>query len=107
VSLVDGAADAVLLWSVLVPLFETLIEPIRVRAAGPGKTIDDQRQLWSGFEERYRLLGIAGDVLEAFRFGGGWHRLDRHGQQHARLRLLDALAAVDPLQLVSRCATNR
>lgn len=102
VSLVDGAADAVLLWSVLVPLFETLIEPIRVRAAGPRKTIDDQRQLWSGIEERYRLLGIASDVLEAFRFGGGWHQLDRHGQQHARLRLLDALAAVDPLQLVTR-----
>ncbi len=37
VSLVDGAADAVLLWAVLVPLFETLIEPIRVRAAGPGR----------------------------------------------------------------------
>ncbi|MEU6578304.1 TerD family protein [Streptomyces sp. NPDC046805] len=102
VSLVDGAADAVLLWSVLVPLFETLIEPIRVRAAGPGKTIDDQRLLWSGIEERYRLLGIAGDVLDAFRFGGGWHRLDRHGQQRARLHLLDALAAVDPLQLVTR-----
>lgn len=102
VSLVDGAADAVLLWAVLVPLFETLIEPIRVRAAGSGKTTDDQRQMWSGIEERYRLLGIAGDVLDAFRFGGRWHRLDRHGQQHARLRLLDALAAVDPLQLVTR-----
>ncbi|MEV0175421.1 TerD family protein [Streptomyces sp. NPDC050803] len=102
VSLVDGAADAVLLWSVLVPLFETLIEPIRVRAAGPTKTIDDQRQLWSGIEERYRLLGIASDALEAFRFGGGWHRLDRHGQHHARLHLLDAVAAVDPLQLVTR-----
>ncbi|MFE3032556.1 TerD family protein [Streptomyces canus] len=102
VSMVDGAADAVLLWSALVPLFETLIEPIRVRAAGPTKTIDDQRQLWSGIEERYRLLGIASDVLEDFRFGGGWHRLDRNGQQHARLRLLDALADVDPLQLVTR-----
>ncbi|MEU9397828.1 TerD family protein [Streptomyces sp. NPDC048324] len=102
VSMVDGAADAVLLWSVLVPLFETLIEPIRVRAAGPTKTIDDQRQLWSGIEERYRQLGIAGDVLEDFRFGSEWHRLDRNGQQHARLRLLDALAAVDPLQLVTR-----
>ncbi|MFF8352947.1 TerD family protein [Streptomyces chartreusis] len=102
VSLVAEAADAVLLWSVLVPLSETLIEPIRVRAAGPAKTIDDQRRLWSGIEERYRLLGIADDALEAFRFGGGWHRLDRIGQQHARLRLLDALTAVDPLQLVTR-----
>ncbi|MFK0288806.1 TerD family protein [Streptomyces sp. NPDC090499] len=102
ISLVDGSADAVLLWSVLVPLFETLIEPIRVRAAGPAKTIDDQRRLWSGIEDRYRLLGIADDALEAFRFGGGWHRLDRPGQQRARLRLLDALAAVDPLQLVTR-----
>ncbi|WP_246212319.1 hypothetical protein [Streptomyces abyssomicinicus] len=35
--LVDGSADAVLLWSVLVPLFETLIDPIRVRADGPGQ----------------------------------------------------------------------
>ena len=102
ISLVDGSADAVLLWSVLVPLFETLTEPIRVRAAGPAKTIDDQRWLWSGIEERYRLLGVADEALEAFRFGGGWHRLDRPGQQRARLRLLDALAAVDPLQLVTR-----
>lgn len=100
--LVDGSADAVLLWSVLVPLFETLIEPIRVRAAGPAKTIDDQRRLWSGIEERYRLLGIADETLEDFRFGGGWHRLDRPGQQSARLRLLDALTTVDPLQLVTR-----
>ncbi|MFF4576293.1 TerD family protein [Streptomyces sp. NPDC001410] len=100
--LVDGSADAVLLWSVLVPLFETLIEPIRVRAAGPAKSIDDQRRLWSGIEERYRLLGIADEALEDFRFGGGWHRLDRPGQQRARLRLLDALTAVDPLQLVTR-----
>ncbi|AZM58165.1 MULTISPECIES: TerD family protein [unclassified Streptomyces] len=105
VSMVDGTADAVLLWSVLVPLFEALIEPIRVRAAGPAKTIDDQRRLWADIEERYRLLGIAGDTLEAFRFGGGWHRLDRPGQQHARLRLLDALTAVDPLQLVTRHRT--
>ncbi|MFF1322409.1 TerD family protein [Streptomyces chartreusis] len=102
VSLVDGAADAVLLWSVLVPLFETLIEPVRVRAAGPTKAIEDQRRLWSGIEERYRLLGIADEALEIFSFGGGWHRLDRFGQQRARLRLLDALMAVDPLQLVTR-----
>ncbi len=102
ISLVDGSADAVLLWSVLVPLFDTLTEPIRVRAAGPAKTIDDQRRLWSGIEERYRLLGVADEALEAFRFGGGWHRLDRPGQQRARLRLLDALTAVDPLQLVTR-----
>ncbi|MFD5016932.1 TerD family protein [Streptomyces chartreusis] len=102
VSLVDGAADAVLLWSVLVPLFETLIEPVRVRAAVPPKAIDDQRRLWSGIEERYRLLGIADEALETFNFGGGWHQLDRLGQQYARLRLLDAIAAVDPLQLVTR-----
>ncbi|MFF9119029.1 TerD family protein [Streptomyces massasporeus] len=102
VSLVDGAAEAVLLWSLLVPLFETLIEPIRVRAAGPAKAVDDQQQLWSGIEERYRLLGIANEALEIFSFGGGWHRLDRPGQQRARLRLLDALTDVDPLQLVTR-----
>lgn len=102
VSLVDGAADAVLLWSVLVPLFETLIEPVRVRAAGPAKAIDDQQRLWSGIEVRYRLLGIADEALEIFSFGGGWHRLDRLGQQRARLHLLDALSAVDPLQLVTR-----
>ncbi|MFE4758757.1 TerD family protein [Streptomyces mirabilis] len=102
VSLVDGAADAVLLWAVLIPLFETLIEPIRVRAAGPAKADEDQQRLWSGIEERYRLLGIGEDALEEFRFGGGWHELDRYGQQRARLRLLDALASVDPLQLVTR-----
>jgi hypothetical protein len=101
VSVVEGA-DAVLLWALLVPLFETLLEPVRVRAAGPAGTVEDQRQQWSRIEEHYRLLGIGQDALEEFRFGGGWHQLDRHEQQRARLRLLDTLAAADPLQLVTR-----
>ncbi|MET9437567.1 TerD family protein [Streptomyces sp. NPDC006551] len=101
VSVLEGA-DAVLLWTLLVPLFETLLEPVRVRAAGPAGSVEDQLQQWSGIEERYRSLGLHQDTLEAFRFGGGWGQLDRLGQQRARLELLDALAATDPLQLVTR-----
>ncbi|MFF1872606.1 TerD family protein [Kitasatospora herbaricolor] len=100
-TLLEGA-DAVLLWALLVPLFETLLEPVRVRAAGPAGSHEDQRQLWSAIEERYRLLGIDSGALDVFRFGGGWHRLDRKGQQRARLELLNALAAVDPVQVVAR-----
>lgn len=99
---VGEGADVVLLWALLVPLFETLLEPVRVRAAGPSGPVEDQLQQWSGIEERYRLLGLDQDALEAFRFGGGWGQLDRYGQQRARLRLLDALAGADPLQLVAR-----
>ncbi|MFH9002131.1 TerD family protein [Streptomyces afghaniensis] len=101
VSVVAGA-DAVLLWALLVPLFETLLEPVRVRATGPAGTVEDQQEQWAGIEERYRLLGLGQDALEEFRFGGGWHRLDRRGQQRARLQLLDTLTATDPLQLVTR-----
>lgn len=100
-NVVEGA-DAVLLWALLVPLFETLLEPVRVRAAGPAGTREEQQQLWSSLEDRYRSLGIGSSALEVFRFGGGWHLLDRDGQQQARLRLLDALAAVDPVQLAAR-----
>ncbi|MFD5623608.1 TerD family protein [Streptomyces yangpuensis] len=98
---VEGA-DAVLLWALLMPLFETVLEPVRVRAAGPTGTREEQRQLWSAVESRYRSLGIGSGALEAFRFGGDWHLLDRAGQQQARLRLLDALASVDPVQLAGR-----
>ncbi|MEU7489602.1 TerD family protein [Streptomyces sp. NPDC042319] len=94
--------DTVLLWALLVPLFETLLQPVRLRAAGEIFSRTDQQQFWTAIEERYRLLGIDEGALEAFRFGGTWHRLDRAGQQQARLGLLDTLAAADLEQLVAR-----
>ncbi|MER5775123.1 TerD family protein [Streptomyces sp. NPDC002039] len=95
-------ADTVLLWALLIPLFETLMEPVRIRAAGPIGSTEEQRQLWSGVEERFAHLGLDGDVLARFRFGGGWHALDRVGQQGARLELMHSLAAGDLTQLVAR-----
>ncbi|MFD5922156.1 TerD family protein [Kitasatospora sp. NPDC058201] len=104
---VAEGGDVVLLWALLVPLFETLMEPVRVRAAGPAGTREEQRQVWAAIEDRYRLLGIASRALEVFRFGGGWHALDRRGQQQARLDLLEALAAADLEQLVARHRMQR
>ncbi|WP_030159920.1 TerD family protein [Streptomyces sp. NRRL S-244] len=101
ISAVDSA-DLVLLWALLNPLFETLMEPVRIRAAGPIGSVEEQRQLWGGIESRFARLGLAPDVLECFRFGAGWHRLDRAGQHRARLDLLDSLAASDLSQLVAR-----
>lgn len=101
VPLAEGG-DAVQLWSLLIPLFDGLMEPIRVRAAGPVGSLEDQRQLWRGIEEYYRSLGIGPEALEVFRFEGGWHRLDRIGQQQARIHLLNAIAAADPAHLVAR-----
>jgi stress response protein SCP2 len=99
--------DAVLLWALLVPLFETLLQPIRLRAAGEIFPRTEQQRFWTAIEERYRLLGIDESALEAFRFGGGWHKLDRAGQQQARLRLLDTLAAADLVQLAARHRIQR
>ncbi|MFE5806231.1 TerD family protein [Streptomyces sp. NPDC056491] len=101
ISAVDSA-DQVLLWALLNPLFETVMEPVRVRAAGPIGSVKEQRQLWDGIESRFARLGLAPDVLERFRFGAGWHRLDRGAQHRARLDLLDSLAADDLSQLVAR-----
>ncbi|GGQ89055.1 TerD family protein [Streptomyces althioticus] len=97
----DGA-DTLLVWALLVPLFDALLEPVKVRAAGPAGSPEEQQQLWAGIEERYRVLGLDDGALDVFRFGGGWHRLDRTGQQQARLALLNTLAAADPAQLVAR-----
>jgi stress response protein SCP2 len=99
--------DTVLLWALLVPLFETLLQPIRLRAAGEIFPRTEQQRFWTVIEERYRLLGVDGSALEAFRFGGGWHQLDRAGQQQARLELLDTLAAADLVQLVARHRIQR
>ncbi|MFE4337258.1 TerD family protein [Streptomyces sp. NPDC056831] len=94
--------DTVLLWALLVPLFETLLQPVRLRAAGEIFPRTEQQRFWTAIEERYRLLGIDEGALEAFRFGSGWHQLDRTGQQQAHLGLLDTLAAADLVQLVAR-----
>ncbi|MEU4110876.1 TerD family protein [Streptomyces sp. NPDC027717] len=99
--------DTVLLWALLVPLFETLLEPVRLRAAGEIFPPTQQRRFWAVIEERYRLLGVGEGALEAFRFGGGWHELDRTGQQQARLDLLESLAAADLVQVVARHRIQR
>ncbi|MGA6160515.1 TerD family protein [Stenotrophomonas sp. NPDC087984] len=99
--------DTVLLWALLVPLFETLLQPVRLRAAGEIFPRTEQQRYWTAIEERYRLLGINEGALEAFRFGGGWHQLDRAGQQQARLALLDTLAAADLVELVARHRIQR
>ncbi|MEV8058769.1 hypothetical protein AB0P37_20245 [Streptomyces antimycoticus] len=99
--------DTVLLWALLVPLFETLLEPVRLRAAGEIFPRTEQQRFWTAIEERYRLLGIDEGALGAFRFGGGWHQLDRTGQQQTRLGLLDTLASADLVQLVARHRIQR
>ncbi|MEI5011690.1 TerD family protein [Streptomyces sp. PmtA] len=102
VFLTDGATDAVLLWSLLVPLFDTLMEPVRMRATGPTGSVEEQLQLWETVENRYRLLGIGAGALDMFQFQGGWHRLDRKAQQRARVELVDVLADTDPIRLAAR-----
>lgn len=96
------STDTVLLWALLVPLFETLLQPVRLRAAGEIFSPTEQRRYWAAIEERYRMLGIDTGALEVFCFGGGWHELDRVGQQQARVRLLDTIAAADLVQIVAR-----
>ncbi|WP_069885810.1 TerD family protein [Streptomyces luteocolor] len=99
--------DTVLLWALLVPLFETLLQPVRIRAAAEILPRTEQERAWTAVGERFRLLGVGEGALESFRFGGGWHELDRAGQQRARLDLLDTLAAVDLAQFVARFRIQR
>ncbi|MFB6854860.1 TerD family protein [Streptomyces sp. NPDC056341] len=99
--------DTVLLWALLVPLFETLLQPVRIRAAGEIFPRTEQQRSWTAVGERFRLLGIGEGALDAFRFGGGWHELDRAGQQRARLDLLDTLAAADLAQFVAHFRIQR
>ncbi|MGV9308717.1 hypothetical protein ACWDLG_35545 [Nonomuraea sp. NPDC003727] len=104
----SSTADALLVWSLLIPLFDTLMAPVVLRAVGSEQSADDQRAAWATVLESYSSLGIARTPeVEVFTYGGGWARLDRAGHAHARVLLLDALARHDLLSVAARFRATR
>jgi hypothetical protein len=100
--------DALAAWALLIPLFNTLLAPVTVRAVGSTQPADDQQATWTAILETYRRLGIPADAaVSVFTYRGGWSSLDRAGQAHARVALLDALAGTDLPQLAARFRSER
>ena len=100
--------DALATWALFIPLFDTLLAPVTERAAGSTQPADDQRATWTAILETYRRLGIPADaVVSVFTYRGGWISLDRAGQAHARIALLDALAGSNLPQLAARFRSGR
>lgn len=92
--LLKSSSDAVLAWSVLVPLFETFFTPFILRTQLSGKRTHDQTlSMWERVDEVMRLMAFdLSEELHVFRYGGGWHHLNAEGQIGARRRVLSALA---------------
>ncbi len=89
------SAAAVLVWSVLEPLFEQLYIPFELRGRLVGmKSRDDQLASWAAVDELLAALRIdvAGE-LAVMRYGGGWGRLRGADQLAAKQRVIAALAA--------------
>ncbi|MER6575878.1 hypothetical protein [Nonomuraea sp. NPDC001023] len=104
----SSTADALLVWALLIPLFDTLMAPLVLRAVGSEQSADDQRSVWATVLDSYTSLGIARTPeVEVFTYGGGWGHLDRAGQAHARVLLLDALARHDLLSVAARLRATR
>jgi hypothetical protein len=89
-----SSADAVLLWSVLEPLFETLFLPFELRGRLVGaKSREEQLQSWEKVDGFLAALGFEVQAeLAIMRYGGGWHRLQAPAQVEAKQRLLGTMA---------------
>jgi hypothetical protein len=100
--------DALAAWALLVPLFDTLLKPVTERATGSIQPADEQQATWTAILEAYQHLGIPNDpAVSVFAYRGGWSRLDRAGQAHARIALLDALVGTDLIQIAARFRAER
>ncbi|WP_169944438.1 stress protein [Microbispora sp. H11081] len=103
-----STADALLAWSLLIPLFDALMAPITIRASGSAQSADEQHKAWTAILQSYTDLGIAPTPeVMVFAYRGGWSQLDRAGQVQARIALLDLLARHDLLQIAARFRASR
>lgn len=98
------SSDAVLLWSIINPLFSTLFLPFELRSRYAGvKTVEEQKKSWVEVDALIRALGL--DVANEYaimRPGGGWHRLRAADQFNAKRLLLDGLKEQADPALASR-----
>ncbi|GGT65386.1 stress protein [Actinomadura citrea] len=103
-----SSPDAMLTWTLLVPLFDQLLRPITERATASVRTPEEHRTVWLEIIHSYQRLGInAGSVLWAFAYRGGWSGLDRAGHARARIALLDTIVDHDLLSIVRAFRADR
>jgi len=102
-----SSPDVLLAWALLLPVFDSIIGPLSIRAAAKLGTADEQRAEWAAAQQTYRSIGLDPDLLAKIRYGGGWSRLTRYQQQQTRAELIDALASVPALPLVSAIRARR
>ena len=105
----ESTSDAVAAWALLVPLFDTLMAPVTLRATGFMASSDGALETCAAILDSYRRLGLPADdpAVTVFAYRGGWSRLDRASQARARVNLLDALAGVDMFEVASRFRIER
>ena len=85
------SVDAIVLWAALIPVFEALYLPIKLRS---GHWLGDRRpelmaKDWAKVDQTYRLLGLDRQPLATFHDGKGWAELDINGVINARAALID------------------
>ena len=89
-----GSPDAMVLWSVLEPLFDALVLPILLRSEKVGKlTRDEFAVAWSDVEGFAADLGLnIHEALPMFGWGRGWSRFSADQQIVATTNLLSEVA---------------
>lgn len=102
-------ADAVALWSALVPLFDELCLPLKLRSVTRTsvKTPAYQRRYWKEHVEPvYDALGLADAEVAQFGVGTGWGTLNAEAVTARRSGLVAAWSRAD-LEAAARLRTHR
>ena len=89
-----GNPDAMVVWSVLVPIADALLEPIFLRVDESGILPREEFAIrWAAIEGRLVSLGLSVvDELHPFSWGGGWARFSAEEQVAQKNRFVSALA---------------
>lgn len=101
-------ADTLAVWSVLIPLFEDLFLPLKLRSdrLAP-KTREQQLQVWTkSIDPLYEALGVGTDAVAQYRPRAGWAELGADGVMARRDALLNSWAEAD-IEAARRLRTYR
>ncbi len=92
-----ASADTIAAWSVLVPLFEDLFLPLKLRSdrLAP-KTREQQQQVWTTtIGPTYDALEVGTEAVAQYRPRTGWAELDADGVMARRDALFDSWTRAD------------
>lgn len=90
-----GNPDAMVIWSVLQPFADLLLEPIFMRVEESGTmTRDEHASRWTEIRAAFADLGLSVDAeLHPYSWGGAWARFSAEEQLAAKGRLLAVIAS--------------